>query len=173
MGIKYNNPLNGGKYFYVFFFFTALLYDFIPSYHSIFIVLLVLLFRVTRISRVYAFAAMFLVSYVLQSISFRTNKSNILHSFVLNFQVCKIKDTISFKSNSTIRHIFPVVSHNVLESNEYAKFLSNSSMFYSLNAILISSINVRKNKRKILERNPPSASNSNFPYRVNIEMSVA
>lgn len=59
MGIKCNNPLNGGKYFYVFFFFTALLYDFIPSYHSIFIVLLVLLFRVTRISRVYAFAAMF------------------------------------------------------------------------------------------------------------------
>lgn len=116
---------------------------------------------------------MFLVSYVLQSISFRTNKSNILHSFVLNFQVCKIKGTISFKSNSTIRHIFPVVSHNVLESNEYVKFLSNSSMFYSLNAILISSINVRKNKRKILERNPPSASNSNFPYRVNIEMSVA
>lgn len=97
MGIKCNNPLNGGKYFYVFFFFTALLYDFIPSYHSIFIVLSVLLFRVTRISRVYAFAAMFSVSYVLQSISFRTNKSNILHSFVLNFQVCKIKGTISFK----------------------------------------------------------------------------
>lgn len=64
MNIKYNNPLNGGKYFYVFF-FTALLHDFIPFYYSIFIVFLVLLFYVTGISRVYAFATMFLVSYVL------------------------------------------------------------------------------------------------------------
>lgn len=83
MGIKYNNPLNGGKYFFLLRYSMTLSPSIIP---------LSFFFRVTRISRVLRFCCnVFSIMCLSQGISFRTNRSNIFFFFFKFSSLQKLK----------------------------------------------------------------------------------